>query len=64
MYGMMRLSAKTPSKNQEKKKTKMFNKGDAVSVLDGNNQWSGYFDQRSGVTIETEDGFVMTFFCQ
>jgi hypothetical protein len=38
-----------------------FAKGDAVSVLDGNNQWSGYFDQRSEVTIETEDGFVMTF---
>jgi hypothetical protein len=33
MMGMMQLSAKTPSKIKIKK-TKMFNKGDKVSVLD------------------------------
>jgi hypothetical protein len=44
MYGMMRPKCKTPSKNQ-KKKTKMFNKGDAVSVLDGASM-EVIFDQR------------------
>jgi hypothetical protein len=36
MFGMMQLSAKTPSKNQDNqdKEEKMFNKGDKVSVLD------------------------------
>jgi hypothetical protein len=33
MYGMMRPSAKHQVRTK-KKKTKMFNKGDAVSVLD------------------------------
>jgi hypothetical protein len=41
MFGMMQLSAKTPSKNQDNqdKEEKMFNKGDKVSVLDEAMEW-------------------------
>jgi hypothetical protein len=40
----------------KKKKTKMFNKGDAVSVLDETMEWL-FRPKVRGVTIETEDGF-------
>jgi preprotein translocase subunit YajC len=61
MFGMMQLSAKTPSKNQDNqdKEEKMFNKGDKVSVLD--EAINGVISTKDKeVTIETEDGF-MTF---
>jgi hypothetical protein len=63
MFGMMQLSAKTPSKNQDNqdKEEKMFNKGDKVSVLD--EAINGVVSTKDKeVTIETEDGFMMTFF--
>jgi hypothetical protein len=48
MFGMMQLSAKTPSKIKiiKIKKIKMFNKGDKVSVLD---------EAISGVVVSTKD---------
>jgi hypothetical protein len=46
-------------KNQDKEEKKMFNKGDKVSVLDeAINEW--WYQTKD--TIETEDGFMMTFF--
>jgi hypothetical protein len=43
------------------KKKKMFNKGDKVSVLD--EAINGVVSTKDKeVTIETEDGFMMTFF--
>jgi hypothetical protein len=64
MFGMMQLSAKTPSKIKiiKIKKKKMFNKGDKVSVLD--EAINGVvISTKDKVTIETEDGFMMIF-CQ
>jgi preprotein translocase subunit YajC len=63
MFGMMQLSAKTPSKNQDNqdKEEKMFNKGDKVSVLDEAINGVVISTKDKEVTIETEDGFMMTF---
>ena len=44
------------------KKTKMFSKGDKVSVLDEAMNGVVLSVKDKQVTIETEDGFVMTFF--
>jgi preprotein translocase subunit YajC len=63
MFGMMQLSAKTPSKIKiiKIKKKKMFNKGDKVSVLDEAINGVVISTKDKEVTIETEDGFMMTF---
>jgi hypothetical protein len=45
------------------KKKKMFNKGDKVSVLDEAINGVVISTKDKEVTIETEDGFMMTF-CQ
>jgi preprotein translocase subunit YajC len=61
MFGMMRLSAKIPSKTKIKMKT-MFNKGDKVAVLDDDFNGVVVSVKNDEITIETEDGFVMTYF--
>jgi hypothetical protein len=47
MFGMMQLSAKTPSKNQDNqdKEEKMFNRRQSFSA-GRSHKWSGDIDQR------------------
>jgi len=61
MFGIMKLSTKIPSKIKKKRRKKMLIKGDKVSVLD--DAIDGIVIEVKGaeVTIETTDGFNLTF---
>jgi hypothetical protein len=63
MFGMMQLSAKTPSKNQDNqdKEEKRCLIKETKFQCWTNHKWVVISTKDKEVTIETEDGFMMTF---